>query len=95
MAGLAATFETWPGPLIEVLRDGTLLQANRLGEELAPTLLASDDGALRGLITIAFEAGGSVSDRVEIANEDTTSWYECVVLPIDAERALVLARDET
>ena len=95
MAGLAATFETWPGPLIEVLRDGTLLQANRLGEELAPTMLAGDDGALRGLITIAFEAGGSVSDRVEIANEDTTSCYECVVLPIDAERALVLARDET
>ena len=95
LAGLAATFETWPGPLIEVLRDGTSVQTNKLGAELASIMLASDDSALRALISLAFEAGGSVSDRIEITTEDKTSWYECVVLPIDAERALVLARDET
>jgi diguanylate cyclase (GGDEF)-like protein/PAS domain S-box-containing protein len=95
MAGPAAAFGTWPGPAIEVLRDGTLTQANRLGGEVAPAMLAGEDGALRGLISLAFETGGSVSDRVEVARDGKQSWFECVVLPVDAERALVLARDET
>ncbi len=95
LTGPAAMFGSWPGPVIEVQRDGTLTQANKLGEELASTILAGEDGALRALLSLAFEAHGSVSDRIEISRDGKTSWYECVVLPIGAEQALVLARDET
>ncbi len=95
MAGLAGKFESWPGPIIEVLRDGSVAEANELGRELAPLMLAGEDSPLRGLVSLAFEVGGSVSDRVEVVKDGKTSWFECVVVPTSAERALVLARDET
>ena len=47
------------------------------------------------MVALAFEAAGSVSDRLEIVQEGKSSWYECVSLPVDAEHALVLLRDDT
>ena len=95
MTGLAGSFESWPGPVIEVLRDGTVVQANKSGRDLVPSILVGKNSSLRGMISLSFEAGGSVSDRLEIVTDGKNSWYECVVLPIAGERALVLARDET
>ena len=95
LAGLTGMFDNWPGPAMEVLRDGTVAEANAPGREMMSIMLAGEEGALRGLVSLAFEAGGSVSDRVEIVQDGKTSWYECVILPMDADRVLVLARDET
>jgi diguanylate cyclase (GGDEF)-like protein/PAS domain S-box-containing protein len=94
-ASLAGRFDSWPGPIIEVLRDGTVVEANVQGRELASLLLADENSAVRRLIALAFEAGGSVSDRVDIVKDGKTSWFECVVLATGADRALVMARDET
>lgn len=63
IAGLVEKFGAWPGPVIEVMRDGTVVAANDPGREMAALLLADGDGPLRGLILLAFDAGGSVSDR--------------------------------
>ncbi len=95
MTGIAGTFGSWPGAVIEAKRDGTVTQANTLGRELASLSLAGEGSALLGLISLAFEAGGSVSDRIEVVKDGKTSHYECVLIPVDAERALILARDET
>lgn len=95
IASLVGKFEAWPGPVIEVMRDGSVVAANDPGREMAALLLAGSDGPLRGLIALAFDAGGSVSDRVEVVKDGKSNWYECVVLSIGADRALVLARDET
>jgi len=95
VASIAERCSTWPGPIIEVLRDGTVSEANAPGRQLATLLLADEDGPLRGLISLAFDAGGSVSDRVDVVQDGKTSWYECVVMSTGADRALVLARDET
>ncbi|NKB48845.1 MAG: diguanylate cyclase [Alphaproteobacteria bacterium] len=95
MSGPAGMFETWPGPVMEVSRDGSLIQANELGRALAPAVLVGEDGAMRAMISLAFEAGGSVSDRLEVARDGKSSWYECVVLPLEADCAMVLIRDET
>ena len=95
MVGLASTFETWPGPVIEARRDGTVVQANKSGHEIIPKVFAGEDSALRAMVALAFEAAGSVSDRLEIVQEGKSSWYECVILPVDAEHALVLLRDDT
>lgn len=92
---LVGIFETWPGPVLEVLRSGEVIQANAQGRVLAPILLVGIESALRSLIALAFDAGGSVTDRVEVVRADKTSWYECAILPVDSERVLVLARDET
>ena len=95
MVGLASTFETWPGPVIEARRDGTVVQANKSGHEIIPKVFAGEDSALRAMVALAFEAAGSVSDRLEIVQEGKSSWYECVILSVDAEHALVLLRDDT
>lgn len=95
LSGLSGTLQSWPGPIIEVLRDGTVAQVNEAGRGLVPYVLAGGESPLRGMIALAFEAGGSVSDRVEVVRDGKSSWYECVILPVDAERAMVLVRDET
>lgn len=95
LAGIAGTLGAWPGPVIEVLRDGTVTQANKAGHVLVPFVLAEQECPLRTMISLAYDAGGSVSDRLEVIRDGKTSWFECVILPIDAERALVLIRDET
>lgn len=95
IAGLAGNFDTWPGPVIEVLRDGSVAEANEPGRELVSLMLAGEGGPLRGLISLAFDAGGSVSDRIEVVRDGKTSWYECVILSTGVDRVMVLARDET
>jgi diguanylate cyclase (GGDEF)-like protein/PAS domain S-box-containing protein len=95
LLGLAATFENWPGPVIEVMRDGSVAQANESGRALVPEVLVGEDAAMRAMVSLAFEAGGSVSDRLEVVRDGQSSWYECVILPLAADRALVLVRDET
>ena len=95
MGSLAGTFETWPGPVIEARRDGTVVQANKHGHDLVPKVLVGEDSDLRRMIALAFEAAGSISDRLEVVEDGKSCWYECVVLPIDGERALVLVRDDT
>lgn len=95
LTGLAGTLASWPGPVIEVLRDGTVTQANESGRELVPFVLSGEASPMRAMISIAFEAGGSISDRLEVARDGKNSWYECVILPVDEERAVALIRDET
>lgn len=95
LSGLAATFETWPGPVIEVMRDGSVAQANEAGRALVPEVLVGEDSDMRKMVSLAFDAGGSVSDRLEVIRDDKSSWYECVILPLAVDRALVLVRDET
>lgn len=74
MAGLAGKFESWPGPIIEMQRDGSVAEANQQGRELVSLMLASEDNPLRGLVSLAFDAGGSVSDRIEVVKDGKTSW---------------------
>jgi diguanylate cyclase (GGDEF)-like protein/PAS domain S-box-containing protein len=95
LSGLAATFETWPGPVIEVMRDGSVAQANEAGRALVPEVLVGEDADMRKMVSLAFDAGGSVSDRLEVVRDGNSSWYECVILPLAVDRALVLVRDET
>ncbi len=47
MTGLAGSFESWPGPVIEVLRDGTVVQANKSGRDLVPSILVGENSSLR------------------------------------------------
>lgn len=95
LAGLAGQFVSWPGPIMEVTRNGALAEANEPGRELAALMLANENSPLRGLVSLAFDAGGSVSDRVDVVRDGRKISYECVILPTGADRALVLARDET
>jgi len=95
LTGAAAPFDSWQGPVMEVRRDGTLLQANQLAHALTSVLLSGTDSAVRNLVALSFDAHASISDRVCVVQDGKTSWYECIVVPIDRERALILARDET
>ena len=95
LSGAAAPFNSWPGPVMEVHRDGTLLQSNQPAQVLAAVFLDGADDTVRKLIALSFEARGSVSDTARVVQDDETRWYECIVVPLDNERALLLARDET
>ncbi|NNE83668.1 MAG: diguanylate cyclase [Alphaproteobacteria bacterium] len=95
LSGLAGTFENWPGPVIEVMRDGSVAQTNDSGRALVAEILVGEDPPMRKMVSLAFDAGGSVSDRLEVVRDGQSSWYECVVLPLAVDRALVLVRDET
>lgn len=94
-SGTGAALASWPGAVVELDGRGAVLGANEAGRRLVESLDDNAAGVLFGLAAIALHGGGSVRDRIEVVHGDKRRWYECVALPCDGHRVLVLGRDDT
>lgn len=85
----------YPGPLLVVRADGTLLAANDGGEEVAHALMTPGNASFRDEIASAVEAGEPRVAPLLIPREGVDRALEITILPRDGGVALLLARDAT
>jgi len=93
--GLDRAFAGWPGAVIEFAANGIVIGANEVGAHFARESNKTAGSPVVGLVTLAHQAQGCVSDRVEVSIEGTSRWFECVAMPTSGNRVFVLARDNT
>ncbi|MBT4771761.1 MAG: diguanylate cyclase [Rhodospirillaceae bacterium] len=93
--GVDQALAAWPGAVIEFSANGIVIGANDLGSHFARVTLKNSKSPIAGLVAMAQEAQGSVSDKIEAAFEGASRWFECIALPATRGRVLVLARDAT
>lgn len=95
LAGIDQALTAWPGAVVELSSTGLVIGANELGAHFARSAFATPGSPLSGLVALAYQAQGSVCDRIEATIEGTSRWFECVAMPAMRDRVIVLARDET
>jgi diguanylate cyclase (GGDEF)-like protein/PAS domain S-box-containing protein len=93
--GMERALAGWPGAVIEFAANGIVVGANEMGAHFARESIKTVGSPVVGLVTLAHQAQGSVSDRVEVVIEGTSRWFECIALPASGDRVFVLARDNT
>ena len=95
LTGAMHALTTWPGAIMEYSSTGDIVAANELGGRLLDASASVPGSPLPGLVALAYQAGGSVCDRLEVVLEDVTRWFECIAMPYDDGQVIVLARDQT
>ncbi len=93
--GMDRALANWPGAVIEYAANGIVIGANDMGAHVARESLKSGTSPVVGLVTLAHQTQGSVSDRIEVSIEGTSRWFECMAMPASDDRVFVLARDNT
>ena len=93
--GAARALAVWPGAVLEFSLTGEAVAANDTGARLLRALSRQPGALLLGLVALVGQSGGSVCDRLEVQFENGRRWFECVALPGEAGRVIVLARDQT
>lgn len=94
-SGAARALAVWPGAVLEFSLSGKAVAANDMGTRLLRALARQPGAPLLGLVALVGQSGGSVCDRLEVHFENARRWFECVALPGEAGRVIVLARDQT
>jgi diguanylate cyclase (GGDEF)-like protein/PAS domain S-box-containing protein len=93
--GMDRALAGWPGAVIEFAANGIVIGANDMGAHIARESIKKVGSPVVGLVTLAHQTQGSVSDKVEVSIEGTPRWFECMALPATGDRVFVLARDNT
>lgn len=95
LEGVDRALAGWPGAVIELASNGIVIGANDLGAHIARESMKRVGSPIVGLVTLAHQTRGSVSDKVEVSFDGTPRWFECMALPASRDRVSVLARDST